>query len=133
MGASFGNITFIEVSPLIGYNITDAWQAGTRISYQYYSDNDLNFSGSIYGGSLFTRYFIWEDLFAQTEAEAISWPFGRNGRSTIYNYYVGGGYVARLGPISGIAITLLYNLNAESPMAVSNPTINIGFVYGLPR
>ena len=133
LGGIFGTVTFIEVSPMVGYNITDRWQAGTRLSYQYFSDRRVDIHGSLYGASIFSRYFIWQDLFAHVEFEGLNDPWSSSERSIIYNPYIGGGYVARIGSVAGVAFTLLYNLNVNSPTSASNPILNIGFVYGLPR
>ena len=134
LGANFGTQTFISLTPVAGYNITKRWQAGVGATYQYYSYRDLNFQTSLYGGSVFTRYFILRDLFAVAETEALNGQFQVNGeRSTAVNVNVGGGYVARLGGVAGLVITGLYNLNANSPMFTPAPFINIGFIYGLPQ
>ena len=75
LGASFGTITFIDVSPMIGYRITPKFSVGVGATYQYWKDSRYtpDFKQSIYGGRLFSRYVIAEDflgagnLFAHTE------------------------------------------------------------------
>ena len=35
LGFSFGDITFIEVAPLVGYRITDKLSGGLQVQYRY--------------------------------------------------------------------------------------------------
>lgn len=74
LGLSFGTITFISVSPIVGYNVSPRLSFGLGPSYQYYRDNRAtpDFSTSIYGGSAFGRYFVLENIFLQSEFEVLN-------------------------------------------------------------
>jgi len=56
-GLQFGNYTIVDLSPQIGYRITDRLTSGIGITYMYlkYTDPVYNFSykTNIYGGSIF--------------------------------------------------------------------------------
>ncbi|MCU0370331.1 MAG: hypothetical protein MUC31_02860, partial [Bacteroidales bacterium] len=70
IGAQFGDITYIEVSPVASYRITESFHAGLGLTYQYYKanyDGAPDYTSSAYGGSIFARYFVWRDLFAHVE------------------------------------------------------------------
>jgi hypothetical protein len=65
LGAQFGNSTYVEVSPIVGYKVTDMFTAGVGFSYQYYKVNYNvitidDYSMSVYGPSCIftTRYHL---------------------------------------------------------------------------
>ncbi|MBK8341129.1 MAG: hypothetical protein IPK99_14545 [Flavobacteriales bacterium] len=64
-------MTNIAIEPMVGYKITKNGKlsAGIGISYQYFRDNRYTpaFETSVYGGRIFTRYRIIEQLFAHAE------------------------------------------------------------------
>jgi hypothetical protein len=70
LGAQFGDVTYIEVSPIASYRVTEKFHAGLGLTYQYYKVNYSgypDYSSNAYGGSIFARYFVWRDLFAHAE------------------------------------------------------------------
>jgi hypothetical protein len=86
LGLGFGSGMFYgSISPVVGYAITDHFSAGVGLSYQYYSNkNELaydqygypvgyyNRKSSLYSGSLWARYIIWKNLFAQVQPELLN-------------------------------------------------------------
>jgi hypothetical protein len=138
LGLQFGTQTYIDISPLVGYKITEKLSAGIGATYIYYSYKDRYFSykTNIYGGRIFGRYFFTDNLFAHTEVELINMELFDNVR---YDYYrknilsplVGGGYIQRFSENSGVYIMLLLNLNDSAESPYSNPIIRIGFNIGL--
>lgn len=84
IGLGFANNVFaIAVSPIIGYRISERFAAGIGIGYQYYQANDaiqyfnintgLNefytIKTSIYTGSVWGRFIVWNNIFVQAEVE----------------------------------------------------------------
>lgn len=135
-GLQFGTVTQVEVSPIIGYRLTKRLQAGIGITYSYYNDKRFTpaFDFSTYGGSVFSRFFILDNIFAHAEIEALNTEvfniYLETDRRWIDNYYIGGGFYQRFGPRSGVAITILYNLNYQNGITPSsNPVIRIGFNF----
>ncbi|WP_338766896.1 hypothetical protein WAF17_04735 [Bernardetia sp. ABR2-2B] len=125
-GASFGNQTFIDVSPMVGYRITPRFSAGVGITYQYQRINDRfgNLLGkqSIYGGRVFSRYNIANDflgvgnLFAHTEYETLFAKYSINnfngtaeGTELFPAFFIGGGFAFPIGNRSAFTISALYN------------------------
>jgi hypothetical protein len=49
-GLTFGNFTFINVSPVVGYRITNMFSAGTQINFIYQS-NKINYAANTYSKS----------------------------------------------------------------------------------
>ena len=152
IGLAIGNITFIDVSPVIGYNITDDLSAGVGFTYNYFRYKDVNprtgeefvFSANYYGGRLFGRYFFADYLFAHAEYEVLNLEFItevdwnkaepiETTRTWIGSPLVGAGYASRYSGSAYWYIMLLYNLNELSP-AISpypNPLIRVGATIDL--
>lgn len=97
LGFSFGsNSSLIEVSPIVGYAVTEKFVVGLGLTYKYYRYKDYyaliytdstgnlyveetyDFKSNIYGGSIWARYFlkgvgipIIENLFFHVEFEPL--------------------------------------------------------------
>jgi hypothetical protein len=120
-GLQFGNITFIDISPLVLYGVTDRLQLGVGVTYQYIRFNfpTLRTSGnSIYGGRVFTRYFLFPGVFAQAEYETLSTRYydaftNEIKRALVPAGFIGGGYSQQAGGRAAINVTILYNLLYE--------------------
>jgi hypothetical protein len=142
LGAQFGDVTYIEVSPLASYYITENFQAGLGFTYQYYSvdyDGYPDYSSSAYGGSIFARYFVWRDLFAHVEYSPLyiadyQYPPGVtpiDEAPWAHDLLLGGGYRQWIGDRAAINLMLLFNVNETIYSPYSNPIIRIGFGIGL--
>ena len=128
--------TIIGASPMLGYQITDEWSAGVGLSAYYFKYRD-DFSSSFYGGNLFSRYLVFENVFVQSEYHIIntevshSTPSGIvRSRENIPIWYVGGGYRQPIGGRAFANITLLYDLIDDPRGPYPNPTIRAGFNFG---
>lgn len=134
VGAQFGSQTFVMVSPLVGFKITDRWSVGTRATYQYIQVKygTFNYQNHVFGGSAFTRYFIIKDFFGHVEYEVLNGDWSDSGnRSNIPALFVGGGYLFRIGENAGFGLSILFNLLPSALSPYSNPIINAGFTVGL--
>lgn len=138
-GLNFGTETLIQVEPELGYKITDRWSAGFGVSYLYYNNKYDNYKTSAYGGKIFTRFFITENIFAQAEYGFTNFEaLIDNGhaydltRINIPFLLVGGGFRQ---PISGSASLLLeayYDLDYSIYSPHPYPwVIRGGIVFGL--
>ena len=144
-GLQFGTYTLIDISPVIGYFITEKLSIGTGVVYQFYGFKDKafpinNFKTNIYGGKMFLRYHIFENIFAHTEYEALNLEtqfFDRTNlrhsttRFWVHSVLVGGGYRQRIGDYSSLNIMLLYNINETVDSPYRNPIFRMGFNIGL--
>ena len=74
LGLSFGSYTTINVSPKIGYLLTNKWMAGIGATYQYIKikGNYGTYDDRIYGGELFTNYRIFDNFLLLGEYELIN-------------------------------------------------------------
>jgi hypothetical protein len=140
-GLQFGDQTVVDVNPLVGYRLTEKLSVGFTVTYVYYRFKDPynyfpSYSSNIYGGSLFTRYFLLENIFAHVEGEMLNlevpnYFLNRYERENVFGFYVGGGYRQPLGDRSSLNILLLYNLNEDRNSPYQNPIIRIGFGFGI--
>lgn len=131
-GLSFGDYTYLEFSPSATYRFTQRVHGGVGITYRYLKDNRFNYSTSAYGGRIFGRYFIFENVFVHTEYDWLNWepprPFRE--RIDVFSVLVGGGYFQRLGSNFFVNILLLYNLNDSPDSPYQNPVFRMGFGLG---
>jgi hypothetical protein len=138
LGLQFGNLTFIDVSPLVGYRFTDKISAGPGISYMYYRENFRGFapfSTTIYGGRVFGRYHFRPNMFGHAEYEVLNleyYSIFTNGveRANIPSFLVGGGFRQPLGGRLFMNLLALFNLNPHPLSPYSNPVIRMGFGHG---
>jgi long-subunit fatty acid transport protein len=138
LGLQFGTITAIEVSPIVGYKVTERFHTGVGFKYSYfkYKDYTPTIDFSAYSGSVFTRFFITESLFAYAEVEALNTEVLAISNSTIEwkrkwidSYFIGAGYFQRLGQRSGVYLLLLWNLNETELSPYTNPVMRIGLSF----
>ena len=139
IGGSFSNNGgSFEISPLVGYKITQDFHVGSRITYIYSS---YNYGGTIgkksfndYGGSLFGRYRFLKMLFAQAEYELLSVEYfvdpTTTSRRSINSLFLGGGLYQQMGGRGFATIAILYNVLETEFSPYSNPVIRIGFGVG---
>lgn len=134
LGAQFGALTMVHVAPLVGFKITDRFNVGTRIQYQYLRFNGIGaFDTHVFGGSLFSRYFVFNNFFAHAEYEVINGLFASANpdRVSIPHLFVGGGYLFRFNDNVGLAVTAMYELLQRTYSPYRNPIIGAGITYGL--
>lgn len=148
----FGNVTNIEVSPLVGLQVLPRLSVGTGIKYRYYKvkGDPYRPDGShIYGFNVFTRYHVIQSfadfipgldmgIFAHVEYEGLSldnyydinWSVDTPaGRFWLNSVLIGGGISQRMGQRGSINFTILFNLNESANSLEGNPIIRIGFNF----
>jgi len=143
LGLQFGSSTYIDLSPLVGYKITEKLSAGVGATYIYYSIKETaynyGYETSIYGGRVFGRYHFMENLFAHVETEILNMEVpaiisGSNQytlvRENITSVLAGGGYAQPIGERSALVMMLLWNFNEDQYSPYQNPIFRIGFNAG---
>lgn len=140
-GLSFGNITYIDLSPTVGYFvIPNKLQLGVSTKFIYYKDNFINYKTAIYGGGAFGMYNIWKGIFAQSQFEMINKDsyFDINKRVNVPHLLIGGGYMQNVGGFGNIYISALLNV-LDSDESIYAPTfgslpliIRAGVGFGFP-
>ncbi|HAE31576.1 MAG TPA: hypothetical protein DCF89_10715 [Flavobacteriales bacterium] len=149
LGFSFGNITFVNINPIVGYRIDKKWSAGISAKYIYYRERfpeyNWEYSNSMYGGSVFTRYLIGNSFLAHAEFEAVNAEVREFLSTTLTRKWVpigllGAGYRQGLGN-TYLQVLVLYDAinNRNSPYRneyLFGPTnipliLRAGFIIGL--
>jgi hypothetical protein len=153
LGLMFGTYTVIDISPIVGYKVTERFHVGSGLTYTYYKYTEdgppgtpsTTYSTSIYGGRLFTRYYVAENLFAHVEDELLSMELPDLGeyylnhrlvisRRWLNSVLVGGGYgygFGSDGPALSIMVLFRINNEYEDFYPYQNPIIRIGLGFGL--
>jgi hypothetical protein len=168
LGFGFGsNSILVDVSPIIGYSVTDNLVLGIGLTYKYHQMNDYyqkmdgtlhDYRSNIFGGSVFTRYFLTsigipviENMYLHAEIEPLifqsDYTFVPGNRGeyrdgynnyyiketdqiTITSYFLGGGLRQMIGERSYMYIEALWNFNEELYTPYTNPRIRIGVAVG---
>lgn len=139
LGFQFGDFTIINVSPQVGYRFTNRLSGGVGVIYQYISYelfNGSRESTNVYGGNLFARYMVYENIFLQGEYEAVNWEFfnedNRLVREWVPGAFLGGGFFQPIGARSGFSATALYNvLHDDIRSPYGSPWVfRVGFALG---
>lgn len=167
LGLSFGSrSTLVDVSPIVGYAITNDFMAGIGLTYKFYQNKNYyynlsdgsysNLKMNIYGGSVWSRYFLTrieipviENTFLHVEYEPLfiahDHTFNPNGtlidlfgnrfskakeNITLHGIFVGGGIRQPIGGRSFMYLEVLWNLNEELYSIYSNPRIRMGIAAG---
>ena len=133
IGLVFGSQTIIDISPRVGYYVTDQFIAGVGLSYKYFKFN--NFSDNLYGGSVFGRFFITEQFFLHAETEMTNLTAYRvvgdfivtQQRTWINSTMVGGGF--RSGPFILSALYIVNHNPNTSPYGASPLIIQGGIMF----
>jgi len=154
-GLTFGTISRIEVSPVLGYHITDRFNIAGGFKYEFYSltnaYNQDNFRTHIYGPRAFARYTLFKNigkylpvgmstqLFAHAEFESSSLEskyFGSysnpdSGRFWQSTLLVGGGISQSASERVKLNVVILWDTDGSSKSMYSNPIIRFGFQFYL--
>jgi hypothetical protein len=138
-GATFGDITYVELAPSVGYMVTDNYLAGISARYIYFERNDnfIIYKTNMYGGGVFNQYFFLENFLAHAEIEVLNRDDHRNfqlrqdKRVNVTSILVGGGYRSMIGDRSFASILLLYNINDDINSPYTNPILRINFGFGI--
>ncbi len=138
LGMSFGSSTYIQIAPVLYYNVNEDFVLGGGLDYTYYSTqyaSGYKEAGSIWSPRLFARYFIVDDFFVHAEYQQYYSPefdyFGNKvwTWSQPY-YYAGGGYRQWMGQNSYMFVMLLFDLRNDELNFGINPRVQMGFAAG---
>ncbi len=135
----FGSYTYVQVAPILYYNINEKLTLGLGVDYTYFKDNYYkpSISGSTIGVRGFGQYVIYENFFAHVEIQRLF-------IQDVYNltpmpndwlgdnqFFAGGGYRSWMSASSYTYILLLFDLERNDFIFGINPRIEVGFSMGL--
>ncbi len=143
VSAQFGNATFIEVSPLVGYRITEDLTSGVGFTYQYLSENYnvynfYDYKATVMGARIFSQYDLIFGIFAHAEYEYSWYKFTFEDvtlgeyAGAVPAFFVGGGYNYQISNNARFQIMALYDVLHSAESIYINPwSIRMGFNIGL--
>jgi hypothetical protein len=123
-GLGFGDITFVDLSGVIAYNVVPRVTTGLRLTWRAREDNRIEQSVTTndYGAALFARYMVKKPFFVHAEYEYLSYESissvtAQGATTNRYGYdsfLVGGGAAHPLSKHATLFVTALYNLTYDS-------------------
>jgi len=146
-GLMFGNITYVELPPYVGYKFTPHIWAGVGPLFQYYKDKSIGYESTIYGGKLFTQLNVVRNLYEKINInlgdiflygessmlniepyiDPINNPNLQPYRKWINVTMVGFGLRYPIGYRSGFSLNILWDISQNPEYSYSNPEIRLGF------
>jgi hypothetical protein len=135
VGLRFGDVTYVEISPIAGYRLAPFIMPGIGLSYRYiqyrypYRSDGLN----IFGGSAWVRVYALPMIFGYAEHEELYGefdPYYRPGEKySIGTNFLGAGYSQELGN-SSTYLMVLFAMNQDYRSIYQNPVIRVGIMIG---
>lgn len=119
-----GSNSFLDISPIVGYRVTDKFMVGVGGVGQFFKRD--SFTNRVFGGKVFARYDVFKNLFLHTEYERLNQRQSGQDQSFVFEgLLTGAGYQQRMGP-GYFSAMILYNWldNADNPVGSFNPYSN---------
>ena len=119
VGASFGTIDYVEVAPLVGFQVVPRFDLGLQPFYRWTDDG--RYSPSVattdYGTNIFARVRIFRGFFAEADYQYTNYEYpnsvGGTTRDTYNAFLAGGGYTVPLGRNVGMYFSALYDFTYD--------------------
>lgn len=149
-GLSVGAYTYINVSPAVGYRLTDRLTVGLGPIYIYENYKNYNLESSMYGAKVITSFTVLRgtdinpnfqigNLILHMENEMINVEpllydqslgqvfFGS--RQWIDNFLIGGGLSQSISSKFNVSVLILWDVTNNAYSPYSNPIFKIGFGF----
>ncbi|MFM2224826.1 MAG: hypothetical protein RJA07_1028 [Bacteroidota bacterium] len=158
LGLRFGNVTNINVNPILGYRFAKKFGAGISASYNYYSETgvDVNtllnykFSAQTIGGGIWAKAFLFENIFKSSQFISNIFLIGSYEENRIKytetipnstldltskwypSLLAGIGLRQRISNYASLNILLMHDWLQQSPVYIKQPLIfTVGTSFGL--
>lgn len=127
LGGYFGNISFVQINPMVGYRLTDWLVPGVGLNYLY-AGNAVERQNAV-GASIWTRAYIQKAFFLHTELEYLKLTarseFYGTYRADLPVWFVGAGYQA-----NGFGVMAMIDLIGDPDSPYSTPVFRVGGLIG---
>lgn len=138
VGVGFGDVTYVNVSPFVGYRVDERLSVGAGLIYRHRNDERFgrDISTNDYGANLFARYTVVGPFFVQSEVETLSYEYVRadlsTNRTNATSFFGGGGVSQPISRNASVYVAALYNFShgSQSPSTYSSPWV-IRFGIGM--
>ena len=136
LGLQFGQITLVNVAPYLGYKFTDKISGGLGVTYLYYRDNIYEYESSIYGGSIFGRYYLMNQLFLHGEYELLNLKVYNEFKKAYSREFapgllLGAGYSQSAGGKVTFNLMVLWDILENRYYPYKNPIFRGGISVGI--
>lgn len=120
-GLRFGSVTHVNISPAVGYELTEKLVAGVGGSFMWYKYRYYDTNTIYYGGRTFLMYSVIPQVNINAEYEALNVEKAYQKRTWIGSPMIGASYTQPIGAklIKGLHLTVLYNLNYNNQVDYS--------------
>lgn len=130
IGLSFGDVDYVSITPFLGVHINPRVDAGVGVQYTYRNDNRFaqDLTTNDYGGSVFTRVYVAEGVFAGAAYEYLRFEyydiFWAKVSDDYSSVFVGGGLSQPMGR-SAFVVSAMYNLSwsDDEPSPYDSPWV----------
>lgn len=118
-GAGFGDVSFTDVSGIVGVHLSERYSVGTRAAWRRRDDDRFAQSLTTHdvGLGVLARYYPERPFYLQLELERLRFEFVRPDLSVARDHYdsvlLGGGVAQPLGRKLSIFASALYNLSYD--------------------
>ena len=149
-GLQFGTLTLVDLSPVVGYRVTERFETGIGLTYKYYRYKDYwrdasgrgyDLKSNILGGSVYVRYHILKNVFAHAEFEQLQYRYTQfyntgtgisreKETANISSMFIGGGLKQPISQHSYFFIMALWNLTESTMSPYNNPILRMGVIMG---
>ena len=139
IGLAFGDVGYVEISPMVGMYLSEDLSAGVSATYRWRSDSRTNPKRNTedYGATVFTRFHISETTHLQAEYEYMDYEIYNHltmtsERRQLSSFLAGAGISQPIGQRSYTYATVLYNFSYdENDSLYSDPIVyRIGISVG---
>lgn len=135
-GVQFGTSTVLKFTPEIGYRVSPIVELGVGGYYMYAKSRAYNISDNVYGGKVFARLFVYNDIYLQGEYEMLNiadfdpYTYFYTGERIFIPGLLGGiGYRQKLGERSALLSGISYNFSISEKTPYRNPIIRFTFLF----
>jgi len=120
VGLGFGDVNWVEVSPVAGYRATRRLDVGLGLIFRYRKDKrfEPQLSTTDYGAGLFARYMVYRPVFVHAEYEYLSFEFfdtfqstARRGNNAVL---IGPGIAQPISKNAAFLVSALYDVLYDS-------------------
>ncbi len=118
IGLAFGNVDYVELSPMLGTQLTPNLSAGVQLTYRSTNDNRAaqSIDSTDLGAALFSRFHVAPTMFLEANYEYIDQETSSNGgtqSNSFSSFLVGGGISSPVGSPFMTYLSALYNVHYD--------------------
>jgi len=119
VGASFGDVDYVEVAPMVGFKVVPRFDLGLQPFYRWTDDGRYSPSvaTSDYGATLFARVRVVAGFFVEADYQYTNYEYpdfaGGTTRDTYDAFLLGGGYAFPIGDYVAFYTSALYDFSYD--------------------